>query len=119
MSPKKLLTLSAVVVALLAFIYFFECKMPTTEEKSRKGDLYWDIPAERVERVELARGAETLEFQRAGEAAWSMVRPEKYPADPFAVGGVVSDLAAMKRAGGEDAADAKASDYGLETPSAK
>jgi len=119
MSPKKLLALSAVVVALFAFIVFVERKMPTTEERSRKGDLYWDIPQDRIERVEVARGGETLEFQRAGEAAWKMIRPEKYPADPFAVGGVVSDLAEMKRAGGEDAAEAKAADYGLETPAAK
>jgi hypothetical protein len=119
MSPKKLLALSAVVVALFAFILLFERRMPTTEERSRKGDLYWDIPQDRIERIELARGSETLEFQRAGEAGWRMVRPEKYPADSFAVGSVVSDLAEMKRAGGDDAADVKPSDYGLETPVAK
>jgi hypothetical protein len=119
MSPKKLLALSAVVVALVAFIFFFERKMPTTEERSRKGELYWDIPQDRIERVELTRGGETLEFHRAGEAGWRMIKPERYPADAFAVGGVVSELAEMKRAGGEDTADAKASDYGLETPVAK
>jgi hypothetical protein len=118
-SPKKLLALSAVVVALFGFIFFFERKMPTTEERSRKGDLYWDIPADRIERIEVDRGGEMLEFQRAGEAAWKMVKPEKYPADTFAVGSVVSDLAALKRAGGEDAAEAKAADYGLEKPVAK
>jgi len=119
MSPKKLLALSAVVVALFLFIFFFERKMPTTEERSRKGDLYWDIPEDRIERVEVDRGGEILEFQRAGDAGWKMVRPEKYPADRFAVGGVVSELAELKRAGGEDAADAKAADYGLEKPAAK
>jgi hypothetical protein len=119
MSPKKLLALSAVVVALVAFIFFFERKMPTTDERSRKGDLYWDIPQDQVERIEIARGAQTLEFQRAGEAGWKMVRPEKYPADSFAVGGVVSDLAEMKRAGGQDGVDAKPSDYGLDAPVAR
>ena len=119
MSPKKLLALSAVVVALFGFIFFIERRMPTTEERSRKGDLYWDIPADRVERIEIDRGGESLEFQRAGEAGWKMVKPEKYPADAFAVGGVVSDLAGLKRAGGEDAAEAKAADYGLEKPVAK
>ena len=119
MSAKKLLALTAVVVALFAFIVLFERRMPTTEDRTRKGELYWDIPEEQVERIELARAGETLEFQRAGEAGWRMVRPEKYPADPFAVRSVVSELAEFKRAGGEDINDARPGDYGLDKPAAK
>jgi hypothetical protein len=70
MSPKKLLALSALVVLLCAVIPLFERKMPTTDERSRKGDLYWDIAQDRVERIEVSRGTETLEFQRAGDAGW-------------------------------------------------
>ena len=119
MSAKKLLALTAVVAALFAFIVLFERHMPTTEERTRKGDLYWDIPEDQVQRIELARAGEILEFQRAGEAGWKMVRPEKYPADPFAVRNVVSELAELKRAGGEDANDARPGDYGLDKPAAK
>ena len=119
MSAKKLLALTAVVAALFAFIVLFERRMPTTEERTRKGDLYWDIPEEQVERIELARAGETLEFQRSGEAAWKMIRPEKYPADQFAVRGVLSELAELKRAGGEDANDARPGEYGLDKPAAK
>ena len=121
MSAKKLLALTAVVAALFGFIFLFERRMPTTEERTRKGDLYWDIPQEQVERIELARAGETLEFQRAGEAGWKMIRPEKYPADPFAIGSVLSDLTEFKRAGGDDASpnDARPADYGLDQPAAK
>lgn len=119
MSPKKLLVLSAVVVALFAFILLFERKMPTTEERARKGDLYWDIPQDRLQKISLTRGAETLEFERAGDAGWRMLKPVKYPADSFAVGGVATDLAEMKRAGGEDLTGAKPADYGLEKPETK
>ena len=46
-----------------------------------------------------------------------MIKPEQYPADAFAVNGaVVSELAELKRAGGDDAADARPADYGLEKP---
>ncbi len=93
--------------------------MPTTEEAARKGDLYWDIPEDRIEKIEVARAGEVLEFQRAGQSGWKMIKPEKYPADPFVVGGVVTDLAELKRAGGEDGNDAKPSDYGLDRPAAK
>src|SRR5215469_10988246 len=119
MSPKKLIALSAVVVVLFGFILLFERKMPTTEERSRKGDLYWDIPQENVQRIEIVLGAETLEFQRSGEVGWRMLRPEKYPADSFAVGSVVTELAEMRRAAGEEPADAKPADYGFDKPAAK
>jgi hypothetical protein len=119
MSPKKLIALSAIVVVLFGFILLFERKMPTTEERSRKGDLYWDIPQDRVQRIEVVRGAETLEFQRTGELGWRMLRPDKYPADALAVGSLVTELAEMKRAAGEEATDVRASDYGFDKPSAK
>ena len=52
MSAKKLLALTAVVVALFAFIFLFERKMPSTEPSAqRKGDLYWDIPEDRVDAI--------------------------------------------------------------------
>ena len=115
MSPKKLILLTAVVAALFAFIVFFERKMPTTAERERKGDLYWDIPADKIDRLELSRGQEKLEFQRANGTSWKMVRPQKYPAETFAVSNVVSDLAALRRAGGEGT-EARPADYGLEKP---
>ena len=119
MSAKKLLALTAVVALLFGFILVFERRMPTTEERTRKGDLYWDIPEGQVERIELARSGDTLEFQRAGESGWRMIKPEKYPADLFAVGSVLSELAEFKRAGGEDANDARPGDYGLDKPAVK
>lgn len=119
MSAKKLLALTAVVALLFGFIFLFERRMPTTEDRTRKGDLYWDIPEDQVERIELTRAGEILEFQRAADAGWKMIKPEKYAADPFAVGSVLSELAEFKRAGGEDANDARAADYGLDKPAAK
>ncbi len=118
MSPKKLLLLTAVVAALFAFIVLFERKMPSTSEQQRKGDLYWDLPQERVTRLTLTRGDEILEFERAEGSPWRMVKPAAYPADALAVNGVVTELAELKRAGG-DTADAKLSDYGLEKPAAR
>jgi len=118
-SARKLLALTAVVALLFGFIFLFERRMPTTEDRTRKGDLYWDIPEGEVERIELTRAGEVLEFQRAGDAGWKMIRPEKYPADPFAVGSVLSELAEFKRAGGDDANDARAADYGLDKPAAR
>ena len=49
MSPRKLLVLTAVVAVLFAFIVLFERKMPSTAERQRKGELYWDLPEDRID----------------------------------------------------------------------
>src|SRR5262249_41015817 len=84
-------------------------------ERERKGDLYWDIPSDRVDRITLTRGAEKLEFQRADPTHWKMTVPEKYPAESFVVSSLATDLAAMKRSG-DEATDAKPADYALDKP---
>ena len=118
MSAKKLLLLTVVVAVLFAFIALFERKMPTTSDRERKGELYWDVPPDRVERLELTRGAEKLELKRVDASRWRIEAPEKYPADTFAVSGLASALAQLKRVGSEGA-DAKPADYALDRPVAK
>ena len=118
MSPRKLIVLTALVVALFAFVFFFERKMPTTAERQQKGDLIWDLPEERIESVRLERPSGVLELARSGASSWRLGKPDSYPADGFAASDLVSQLARLKRAGG-DASGARPEDYGLKTPSAK
>lgn len=117
MTSKKLIVLSAVVLVLFAFIVLFERKMPSTAERQSKGDVYWDLPQDRVDGLTLVRGSETVELRKNG-TSWRLVKPDSYPADTFAVDGVVGDLADLKRAG-PDAEDAKPADYGLAPAAAK
>ena len=118
MSARKLLLLTAVVAVLIGFIFLFERKMPSTSERERKGELHWDLPEDRIERLSLTRGAEQLEFQKTAAAPWRMVKPAPYPADAFAIDAVTAELADLKRSGG-DSSEAKPADYGLEKPEAK
>ena len=117
MKPRKLLILTGVVLALFAFIVLFERRMPTTEEQKRKGDLHWELPADRVESVRLERQDSILELKRDG-GAWRLLKPESYPADAFAVLDLARELANLKRAGG-DAVGARPEDYGLKPPAVK
>jgi hypothetical protein len=114
-SPRKLVVLTAVVAVLFAFIALWERKMPSTADRQRKGDLYWDLPEDRLTQLTLTRDGETLEFQRTGDAPWRMVRPAPYPADAFAVNGLAAELADMKRAG-SDSEEARPEAFGLEKP---
>src|SRR5262249_30644458 len=118
MTPRKLIILTALVVGLFAFVFFFERKLPSTTERKQKGDLVWEIPEDQVEGVKLEKGGTVIELARAGEKSWRMVKPDSYPADGFAASDVVSQLARLRRTGG-DSAEAKPEDYGLKTPVVK
>jgi len=118
MNPRKILILTGVVLALFAFIILFERRMPTTEERQRKGPLHWTLPSDRVDSIRIERQDATFELKKNDAGAWRVVKPEAYPADAFAAGDLAKELADLKRAGG-DAAGAKPEDYGLKPPSVK
>ena len=118
MSPRKLIVLTALVVALFAFVYLFERKMPTTDELAKKGDLVWDLPEDHIEAIRLEGPGGSVELARTGPASWRVVKPDSYPADNAAVSDLVSQLAHLRRAGG-DSSEAKPDDYGLKSPSGK
>jgi hypothetical protein len=92
--------------------------MPTTSEREQKGELYWDLPEDRVETVRLERGGETVELAKAGES-WRLVKPDSYPADSFTASDLASGLADLKQASGETEPEGTPEDYGLAKPSAK
>ncbi|HKF42401.1 MAG TPA: DUF4340 domain-containing protein [Thermoanaerobaculia bacterium] len=118
MTSRKLIVLTALVIALFAFVFFFERKLPSTTERKQKGDLVWEIPEEQVQSVKLEKGGAVLELDRAGEKSWRLVKPDTYPADGFAASDVVSQLARLRRTS-PDSAEAKPEDYGLKTPLVK
>jgi hypothetical protein len=118
MSHRKLIVLTALVIALFAFVLLFERKMLTTGERMQKGDLVWELPEDHIESVRLERGSGTVELARSGPGSWRLVKPDSYPADGAAVSDVVSQLARLRRSGG-DASEAKPEDYGFKSPAAK
>jgi len=118
MSARKLLILTGVVILLFAFIFFYERKMPTTAELAEKGEMYWDLPEDRVDRIVLEHGGETLELDKAGDV-WRLARPDAYPADTSAASDLARQLADLKKPAGESPAGARPEDYGLAKPGAK
>lgn len=112
MSPRKILLLTFLVAVLFAFIFLFERKMPTTTEAQQKKDLVWDLPEDQVELVRTEHAGAVLELKKNG-TDWRITKPDSYPADAAAAGDLASQLAKLRRAGGEAAEDAKPEDYGL------
>ena len=118
MSARKLLALTGVVVLLFAFIFFYERKMPTTSELQEKGEMYWDLPQDRVEKIALQHGSDAVELVKAGET-WRLARPDVYPADTSAASDLATQLADLKKPEGESPEGAKPEDYGLAKPAAR
>lgn len=118
MSSRKLLILTGVVVALFAFIFLIERKLPTTAQQEQKGELYWDLPEGEVDSIRLEREGDIVELAKSGDS-WRLLRPETYPADTFAVSDLASQLADLKKPSGESGAEGKPEDYGLSKPAAK
>jgi hypothetical protein len=118
MSSRKLLVLTGVVVALFAFIFLIERKMPTTSERDQKGELYWELPEGQVDSIRLERGGEVVELTKSADS-WRLIRPEAYPADSFAASDLASQLANPKKPAGESEGEGEPERYGLAKPAAR
>jgi hypothetical protein len=120
MTPRKILLLTVAVAVLFGFIFLFERKMPTTSEAQQKKELVWELPEDQIDVIRLERPDSTVELKKTGPASWRILRPDTYPADTGVASDLATQLARLRRAGGEST-EARPEDYGLspaEKPSA-
>lgn len=116
MSTKKLLILTGVFAALLAFVVFFERHQPTSEEaakaKKRLVDFKKDdVSALTVERPDLPK----LELKKGAGGRWMLAGE---PADAVTVDALVGDLGRLDVVG-EIRTEFDAKEFGLDVPKAK
>ena len=80
MSTRKLLVLTGVFVALLAFVVFFERKQPTSDERAKAAKRLADFKAEDVVSVTLERpDLPKVELVRKDKGRWTVANA---PASP-------------------------------------
>lgn len=119
MSTKKLLVLTGVFLALLAFVVFFERKQPTSEERARAAKRLADfrtddVVSATIERPDLPK----VELVRKEKGRWTVTNPPPSPADGFAADNLMSDLARLEVVG-ETRTGFDPKEYGLDAPKAK
>ena len=119
MSTKKLLVLTGVFLALLAFVVFFERKQPTSEERAKAGKRLADFKADDVVTVAIERpDLPKVELTRREKSRWTVTNPPASSADGFAAENLVGDLARLEVVGETRTAfDPK--EFGLDAPKAK
>ena len=138
MKPRTLLVLTVVVAALAAFVWFYERKLPTSEEaKAEEKKVLAGVKADAVREVSIVRGGTTVRIVREGKppaeeekkasddeenampsstSDWRLASPLQARADRSAVEGLLSNVLGLEMARTLEKVDRK--EYGLAPPAA-
>lgn len=116
MSTKKLLILTAVFLALLGFVVFYERFQPTSEEAVKARRKLLDFKAETLTGITIERLAlPKVDLVKPGKERWLLAGE---PAEDGVVSGVISDLGRLDVVG-ETRTSFDPKEFGLDTPRAK
>jgi hypothetical protein len=137
MKPRTLLVLLVLVLGLGAFIWFYERKLPSSEERVKIGKkVFNELQEDEVTAVAIDSAKGTVRLERAGPAKpvkakkggapggmtpepaveWRIARPFASHADSFAVDRLLQAVAGLEKTRTLDAVDPKA--VGLDRPRA-
>lgn len=118
MKTKNLVVLTAIVLALGAYIVLVERHRPSSEDARREADAVLPgLERERVTELRIEREGAVLRLAREGEA-WRLVEPIAYPADEATVSSALGALANLKAERRLEAEGLDPAAYGLEPPAA-
>ena len=126
MRPRTLAILFLVVAGLLAFIWFYERALPSSDERAELARRVLRLEGEEVRAVTLVRGADSLRLERLdpapadeagdepGEADWRLRQPLDAAADRVAVDRLVDRLVELEK--DRTLADVEPAAVGLSEP---
>ncbi len=118
MSTRKLLILTGVFFALLAFVVLWERHQPTSEAKAKAKRRLVDLDAKEVAALVLERpDLPKVELSRK-DGRWVLEGPKGGAADAVTADGLAADLARLDLLG-ETRSGFDPKDYGLDAPKAK
>lgn len=126
MKPRSLLILFLVVVALGAFIFFYERKLPSSDERAQQAkEVFPGLKQDEVTAIEIQQGKQVVKLRRGekakgalGEAgqSWELTEPLAARADESVVSTLLSTITDMRKDRTLKTATAK--DVGLDKPRA-
>lgn len=121
MRPRTLLILAGLVIGLVLFIFLYERKLPSTEERLQRAKRLLSFEADQVSTLVIEWEGKTTKLERppkgtdkGTERPWKLVDPPLGLADQPAVDRLVSDLARLEFE--RELAEVDRKDAGLETP---
>jgi hypothetical protein len=118
MSTRKLLILTGVFFALLAFVVFWERHQPTSEERAKAKKRLLDLDAADVAGLVVEREDQPKVELARTSGGWVLKGPKGGAADAVTADSLASDLSRLDLLG-ELRSSFDPKEYGLETPKAK
>ena len=123
MNWRTTIILGAVVLAVFAYLRFFEMKQPSTEEATRQAQNVVNFDRNKVDGIIIQNGDEKIEIRRR-DNKWRIETPIKDLADSALVENLLSDLETWQKEGTIPAKDidadkSKLNEYGLNRPKLK
>src|SRR6476659_5546909 len=123
MNWRTTLILAVVVLAVFAYLRFFEMKQPSTEEAKRQAQNVVNFDRSKVDGIIIQNGDEKIEIRRR-DNKWRLETPIKDQADGALVETLLSDLENWQKEGSIPAKEidsdkSKLAEYGLHNPKLK
>src|SRR6266487_2816440 len=123
MNWRTTLILGVVVLAVFAYLRFFEMKQPNTEEARRQAQKVVNFDRSKIDGIIIQNGDEKIEIRRR-DNKWRLETPIKDQADGALVENLLSDLETWQKEGTISAKDieadkSKLNEYGLNRPKLK
>jgi len=123
MNWRTTLILAVVVLAVFAYLRFFEMKQPSTGEARRQAQNVVNFDRNKIDGVVIQNGDEKIEIRRH-DNKWRLETPFKDQADGTLVENLLSDLETWQKEGTIPAKDidadkSKLNEYGLNRPKLK
>ena len=123
MNWRTTLILALAVLAVFAYLRFFEMKRPSTEEAARQAQNVVNFDRSKIDGIIIQNGDEKIEIRRR-DNKWRLETPIKDQADAGLVENLLSDLETWQKEATIAAKDieadkAKLNEYGLNRPKLK
>ena len=120
MKARTTLILLVVVVAIGAYIKFYESKRPNTEEAARREKNVVNLNREKLDGIVIQNGDEKIELKRSGNK-WRLEAPIKDQADSAAIDNLINEIENWRKAATIPAREIAANknqlnEYGLSKP---
>ena len=118
MKTRNLVILSAIVIALGAYIFLFERHQPSSEEVRDAADrVLRDFDRDRVTGLLVDGDGGRLRLEKA-DGSWRIAEPIEFPADESTVSSTLGSLANLDADRRLPLAEVSLADFGLEPPTA-
>ncbi len=115
MKLRTTVLLLLICAGLGGYLYFFDQKLPTTEEWQKKIKLVFDLKSSDVEKLQFqTAGSKIVCERKENTRQWWIIQPLNVKADKSAIDALLSQLESLEKR--SDLGKVPFSDYGLQSP---